>query len=212
MSKQKRDTKSVSPVKAIVLALAMAAPALGYADDGKLYGGVANGVWALRLQGPASQASDPSVESSWLGREAERYTPSQLYGGLRLSEGLVVEGSQTTFGAMPGHPAGRTTSSTVRPGQVQGTFSVAGVGSLPLDETTSMIGKLGVHYWQPDASTLSINGDRLGNPGIVYGVGVKTQIFKDVQLQAQGERYRNNADPRHITSVSVLMLGVNVGF
>jgi hypothetical protein len=89
---------------------------------------------------------------------------------------------------------------------------VAGVGSLPLDETTSMIGKLGVHYWQPDASTLSINGDRLGNPGIVYGVGVKTQIFKDVQLQAQGERYRNNADPRHITSVSVLMLGVNVGF
>jgi hypothetical protein len=86
------------------------------------------------------------------------------------------------------------------------------VGSLPLDEATSLIGKLGVHYWQLDASTLSIDGDRLANPGIVYGVGVKTQISKDVHLQAQGERYRNDADPRNIPSVSVVMVGVNVGF
>jgi hypothetical protein len=94
---------------------------------------------------------------------------------------------------------------------VPGTFSVAGVASLPLDETTSMIGKLGVHYWQLDASALSIDGARLGNPGIVYGIGVKTQISKDVQLQAQGERYRNNADPGNIPGVGVVMVGVNIG-
>lgn len=212
MSRQKRDTKPVNPVKAIVLAMAMVVPALGYADDGKLYGGVANGVWAVRLPGPAGQASGPPVESSSLGHDAERYTPSQLYGGFRLSETLAVEGSQTAFGAMPGDPARRTTSSTVRPGQVPGTLSVAGVGSLPLGDTTSIIGKLGVHYWQPDASTLSIDGARLGNPGMVYGIGLKTQVSKDVQLQAQTERYRNNAEPGNIPNVSVVMLGVNVGF
>ena len=57
--------------------------------------------------------------------------------------------------------------------------ALPGSAVLPLDDTTSMIGKLGVHYWQPDAGTLSIDGARLANPGIVYGVGVKTQISKD---------------------------------
>ena len=213
MNPQKRNTKPASPVKAIMLALAIAAPALVYADDdGKLYGGMANGAWAVRLPNPTPQANGSSVESSSLGRDAERYTPSQLYGGLRLSDGFALEGSQTAFGAMVGDTARRATGATARPGQVPGTISVAGVSSLPLDDTTSMIGKLGVHYWQPDAGTLSIDGARLGNPGIVYGVGVKTQISKDVQLQAQTERYRNNADSANIPSVSVVMVGVNVGF
>jgi hypothetical protein len=204
--------KPVTPVSAMVLVLAMAAPVLGYADDGKLYGGVTNGIWAIRLPGTAGQTGSPSSESSLFDRDAERYTPSQLYGGVRLNQTFAVEGSQTAFGAMPGDPARRTTGATVRPGQVPGSLSVAGVGSVPLDDTTSMTGKLGVHYWQPDTSALSIDGGRLANPGIVYGVGVKRQISKDVHLQAQTEHYRSSAEAGNTPNVTAVMLGVNVGF
>jgi hypothetical protein len=197
----------------LILTLAMAFPALCQADEsGTLYGGVVNGAWGVRPQSQPLQSSGPSMESPSLGHDADRYTPSQLYGGLRLGDGLALEGAQTVFGAMPGDDARRAIGAAVRPGQVPGTLSLAGVGSLPLNDTTSMVAKLGVHYWQADSSAPSLDVSRLASPGVVYGIGIQKQLAKDVQLQAQTERYKNSADSGNIPNVNVMMIGVNVGF
>jgi hypothetical protein len=200
--------------KIFMLALAMAIPGIVHADDdGKLYGGTVNGVWAVHPQNPSVPSNSSSVDYASIARDAERYTPNQLYGGLRLSDGFALEGAQTAFGAMPGDAARRATmATTLRPGQVPGTLSLAGVGSVPLDDTTSMVAKLGVHYWQADTSAPSLDVSRLTSPGILYGIGVEKQIAKDVRLQAQTERYRNNSDAGNVPTVNVMMLGVNVGF
>jgi hypothetical protein len=198
----------------VMLALAMVIPVLVHADDdGKLYGGAVNGVWAVHPLNPSLQSNNSSVDSASIARDAERYTPNQLYGGLRLGDGFALEGAQTAFGAMPGDAARRATMATTgRPGQVPGTLSLAGVGSVPLDDTTAMVAKLGVHYWQADANLPSLDVSRLTSPGIVYGIGVEKQLAKDVRLQAQTERYRSNADAGNVPTVNVMMLGVNVGF
>ena len=200
--------------KILILALATLIPGLVHADDdGKLYGGAVNGVWAVHPQTPSLQSNNSSVDSASIARDAERYTPNQLYGGLRLGDGFALEGAQTAFGAMQGDAARRATmATTVRPGQVPGTLSLAGVGTVPLDDTTSMVAKLGVHYWQADANAPSLDVSRLTNPGILYGLGVEKQIAKDVRLQAQTERYKSNPDAGTAPAVNVMMLGVNVGF
>jgi hypothetical protein len=75
-----------------------------------------------------------------------------------------------------------------------------------------MVAKLGVHYWQADANMPSLDVSRLTSPGILYGIGVEKQIAKDVRLQAQTERYKNNSDTGNVPNVNVMMVGVNVGF
>ena len=197
-----------------MLAIAMAIPAVVHADDdGKLYGGTVNGVWAVHPQNPSLQSNSSSVDFASIARDAERYTPNQLYGGLRLGDGFALEGAQTAFGAMPGDASRRTAvATTVRPGQVPGTLSFAGVSSVPLDDTTSMVTKFGVHYWQADSSVPSLDVSRLTSPGILYGIGVEKQLAKDVRLQAQTERYKTSPDAGNVPTVNVMMLGVNVGF
>ena len=128
----------------------------------------------------AAFAAAPASAQWYLGAgigEAKtdtRETSFKLYGGYQLTPTWGVELGYNDLGRYRG-------------ADVE-SYSLAGTGTIPLNERWSLIGKLGVAENRPDATGAGNNTD------VLIGVGVGYSLSKNVGLRLEYEDFGKLAD------------------
>jgi hypothetical protein len=180
---------------AVVILGLMSAPRSHAEDDG-FYGGrsLAAGVPPMGATDKAQLALQPG--SVALGADAAHLGGERIFGGYRFGQGFALEGAHTRFGA---------------PAATQGieTLSVAGVGSLPLTDSLTLVTRFGFHH--PDASGPG-NNLSSSDAGVLYGLGLSLQLAEDVELRARSEHLVRPPGSPQSGAADTFLFGANVRF
>jgi len=177
------------------LGAAVAAPALSQ-DSGHYYGGVSVGESRADVDPHAQTSGLLPGSSAATAISDTKDTAYRLFGGYQFHQNMAVEAGFFNLG----HST--FTAVTVPAGSLAGRTKVQGVnldlvGTLPLTEQLSLLGRVGV---QRTRSTSSVSGTgaaasvvdshkRNGND-YKLGVGVQYAFHRGVWLRAELERYR----------------------
>jgi len=184
---------------AVVGAVVLIHPSPGRADDAGLYGGrtLLSGVPASAPKNQVELALEPG--SAALGADAARLEGERIFGGYRFGPGFALEGAQTRVGP-----------SSLAPGN--GAISVAGVSSVPLSDSVTLLGKLGLNY-QTSASPGALSVSDVASGGRLYGVGVAVQVRDNIEVRAQTEHLGRPANAAQgPTASDSVLFGANVRF
>ena len=185
---------------AAISALMLLQPAASRADDAGIYAGrsLPSGLPASAPKDQAQLALEPG--SVALGGDTTRLQGERIFGGYRFAPGFALEGAQIRSGA-----------SSI--GASNERITVAGVGSVPLSDSVTLVSKLGLHY---QTSAIAGGGTSLSDMtggGRVYGVGVSVQVRDNVELRAQTEHLGQPARAAQGPAASdSVLVGANVRF
>ena len=185
---------------AAIAAVVFIHPGASRADDTGLYAGrtLPSGASANPPKDQAQLALEPG--SAALGGDTARLEGERIFGGYRFGPGFALEGARTRIG-----PSGLGPSNE--------TISMAGVGSLSLSDSVTLVSKLGLTY-QP--STFAGSGASLAdvtNGGRLYGVGVSVRVRDNVEVRAQTEHLGRTVGPAQgATASDSVLFGANVRF
>jgi OOP family OmpA-OmpF porin len=165
--------------------LAISAPAVAQSDAGWYLGG-AYGMTSLNLD--TSSLPGVNVDDSNTG--------FKIFGGFQFNKYLGAEVGYVDFGKFA------VTSST---GDLSATaYTLAGVGTLPLNESFALFGKVGMWSWKSKSSAPNIEGD--SGSDVFYGAGARYNLNKNWGLTLEVEQYDSN------DSVMFTSLGVRYKF
>lgn len=185
---------------AAISALLLGHPAASRADDAGIYAGrsLPSGLPAATPKDQAQLALESG--SVALGGDTTRLEGQRLFAGYRLGPGFALEGAQIRSGA-----------SSLATGNE--TLVVAGVGSLPLSDSVTLVSKLGVNYQTSASAGGGAAASEVMGTGRVYGLGLSVQVRDNVEVRAQTEHLSRPASALQgpVASDSVL-LGANVRF
>jgi opacity protein-like surface antigen len=128
------------------------------------------------------------------GVDSDGYKASgKIFGGVELDQTFGVEAGYTDF---------RKSSANYNIGGVNGRAEsdgygtyLAGKATLPINQQTSLYGKLGVAYTKADmtSTTPGLNREE-SDTGVYGGVGVQYALNQQVSLIAEYERYGKKKD------------------
>ena len=170
-----------------------------HAEDGGFYGGRSQsaGVPPMAAADKSQLALEPG--SVALAADAAHLEGERIFGGYRFGQGFALEGSHTRFGA---------------PALAQGpeTLSVAGVGSLPLTDSLTLVTKLGLHYPEASGPGNNLSASELGGAGVLYGLGVSLQLADNVELRARSEHLARPPGSPQSATADTFLFGANVRF
>jgi OOP family OmpA-OmpF porin len=128
----------------------------------------------------------------------------KLFGGFAFNKNIAVEmafvdlGELTYSGTYFGTPVANGTLETSG-------FNFAAVGSIPLNPSFSLFGKLGLFFWEAEASDVTGGFpfvQTIDDVDVSYGFGASFQFNRNFGMQVEWEQYEA-AD-----SISLLSLGV----
>lgn len=185
---------------AAISAFMLMHPAASRADDASIYAGrsLPSGLPATAPKDQAQLALEPG--SVALGGDAARLQGERIFGGYRFAPGFALEGAQIRSGAS-------------NLGASNERITVAGVGSVPLSDSVTLVSKLGLNY---QTSAIAGGGTSLSDVtggGRVYGVGVSVQLRDNVEVRAQtGHLGRPASTAQAAAASDSVLVGANVRF
>ncbi|MDE2080294.1 MAG: OmpA family protein [Burkholderiales bacterium] len=188
-------------------------------DDSYFYGGASVGQSRARID-------DPGITASLLGAglatttmsHHQRDTGFKVFGGYQFNRYLGLEAGYFNLGKFG------FTSTTVPAGTLDGQIKLQGlnldlVGTLPLTERLSAIGRVGAQYAKAS--------DRFGGSGAVtvlnptpsqratnfkLGAGLQYELTRSLFLRGEFERYRVNDAVGHRGDVNLVSVGLVIPF
>jgi OOP family OmpA-OmpF porin len=181
------------------LALAGLASPIAFAQGTGWYAGGGAGAAASTIDGQriTSGLANQGLATTSMS-EDERDTAYRLFGGYQFNRHLGLEAGWFDLGRFG------FTANTAPPGQLTGDLRVRGlnldlVGTLPITERFSLLGRVGVTHAQTRGS-FGASG-AVSNPygatstseremGFKFGAGVAWELSPSWQLRAEAERYR----------------------
>jgi hypothetical protein len=170
-----------------------------HAEDGGFYGGrsLTPGISTPLPVDKGQLAVEPG--SVALAAAATRLDGERIFGGYRFGPGFAVEGARTRFGT---------------PALAQGgeTLSMAGVSSLPLTDSVTLVAKLGLHYPEASGPGSNLSFSELAGAGVLYGLGLSLQLADNVELRARSERFAHPQGRSQGTTADTFLFGANVRF
>lgn len=177
--------------------LALAFPLVCGADDTGFYSGriLTSGAPSTAPKDQSQLALEPG--SAALTSDGARLQGERIFGGYRFGPGFALEATQN-----------RTGASALAPGSE--TISVAGVSSLPLSDSVSLRGKLGLNYSPASFTGTGATLSDVTNSGKVYGVGLSAQVRNNVELRVQSEHL--GSTPLGPPASDSVLFGANVRF
>lgn len=185
---------------AAISALLLGQPVAGRADDAGVYAGrsLPSGLPATAPKDQAQLALEPG--SVALGGDATRLEGQRIFAGYRLGPGFALEGAQIRSGA----------SSL---GASNDTIVVAGVGSVPLSDSVTLLSKLGVTYQTSGFVGGGASLSDVTSSGRLYGLGLSVQVRDNIEVRAQTEHLGRPASAAQGPAASdSVLLGANVRF
>ncbi len=185
---------------AAISAFILVHPAASRADDAGVYAGrsLPSGLPATAQKDQGQLALEPG--SAALGGDATRLEGQRIFAGYRLAPGFALEGAQIRSGAS-------------NFGTGNETIVVAGVGSVPLSDSVSLLSKLGVSYQTSAFAGGGASLSEVTSGAPVYGLGVSVQVRDNVEVRAQTEHLGRPASAVQGPAASdSVLLGANVRF
>ena len=180
-------------------ALALALPVASHADDVGFYSGriSTSGAATTAPKDQAQLALEPG--SAALTSDGTRLQSERIFGGYRFGPGFALEATQN-----------RTGASALAAGTE--TISVAGVSTLPLSDSVSLLGKLGLNYAPSSFTAGNPSLSDVTNGGKVYGVGLSAQVRSNVELRVQSEHLGRPSTPLGPSASDSVLIGADVRF
>jgi OOP family OmpA-OmpF porin len=177
--------------------LAVSAPAAAQQSDMGLYIGGAYGMSSFDID--TTGITNPSVDDSDSG--------FKIFGGYQFSRNWGVEVGYVDFGkagisgSMLGIPFTGDLGVTA--------LTVAGTGTMPMNESFSLLGKVGMWNWDAKASVAALGtAGSASDSGtdLFFGVGLRYNLSKNLGLQLEVEQYSGD------DSITYTSLGLRYKF
>ena len=121
----------------------------------------------------------------------------KVFAGYRFMKYLAVEGAYTDLGEFTAHSTVTSPSAGIVDSSIEtDAWTISALGILPLGDSFSLFGRVGVNLWSADISatgsgggvTASASDDDDGTDW-VYGVGAAWNFTNNLSLRGEWERY-----------------------
>lgn len=166
-------------------------------DASYLYGGGSIGQSQARIDEDRINASLLAAGLTTTSMSKDQHDIGfKLFGGYQFNRYVALEGGYFNLGKFG------FTSTTVPVGTLTGQIKLQGVnldlvGSLPLGERWTVLGRVGAQYAQAKDSFSSTGAVSVGNPNpsksainYKYGAGLQYELNPSILVRAEAERYR----------------------
>lgn len=198
-----------------LMALAVLATPLAFADDAGWYGGASAGRSSATID-------DARITSGLLGQglttnsiaDRDRDTGYKVFGGYQFNNNFALEGGYFDLGKF-GY-----TANTTPPGTLSGDIRLKGlnldaVGTLPITKKLSVLGRVGVNYTEASDAFTGAGAVSVLNPNpnpskseanYKVGLGLQYAFTENLAMRVEAERYRVNdaiGNNGHVDLVSV---------
>ena len=201
--------------KLSLIALALIASPFAVADDGGWYGGINVGQSKANID-------NERITSGLLGSgfattsisDDNRDTGYKLFGGYQFNRNIAMEAGYFELGRF-GY-----TATTLPAGTLNGTIKLRGlnldlVGTLPITDKFSLLGRVGVNYAEAKDSFYGTGLVNVLNPNprksdtsYKAGLGLQYAFNESVSMRLEAERYRINDAVGHRGDVDLVSLGL----
>jgi OOP family OmpA-OmpF porin len=174
------------------------------ADDGGWYLGAGIGQSRAGNMGNVGSTVDASLANQGVTGSTSfsgTNTAGKLFGGYQFSRYFGIEGGYSDLGQFSADsaisaPAPDSGSGTWKASNV---WSLAAIGSVPIQKDFSAFGKLGLAYSKVDLSYIApVSGATVSQSSSqttpLLGLGLKYDIDKHIALRGEWERYLNLGD------------------
>lgn len=195
--------------------LAVFASPWALAQDSGWYAGANAGNTSTSI---AEGKINSAFASNWFNSSTtvkdESSTGYKIFGGYQLNKNLALEGGYFDLGSF-GYSA-----STVPAGTLNGTIKIKGVnldlvGTLPLNEKLSAVGRVGLNYGRTRDSFSGTGAVLVGNPNpsknetnYKFGLGLQYAWTESLAVRAELERYRVNDALGNKGNVDLVSVGL----
>jgi len=168
--------------------LAISAPAAAQQSDAGWYIGGSYGMTTFDID--TAGITNPSVDDSDSG--------FKIFGGFQFSKHWGAEVGYLDAGkASVTGPGGNADLSVTA-------ITFAGTGTLPLNESFSLLGKVGLWMWDTGCSgAICVSSASDSDTDLFYGIGARYNINKNWGVQAEWEQFETSADSVTLTSIGV---------
>lgn len=197
-----------------LVALTILASSMALADDSGWYGGVSAGRSAATIDDAriTNGLSAQGLATSSMEDRDRDNGGYKIFGGYQLNRNFAVEGGYFDLGQFG------FTSNTTPAGTLNGNIRLKGlnldvVGTLPMTDKFSLIGRAGVTYADAQDSFVGTGAVQVTNPNpsaregnYKLGLGLQYAFTEKLAMRLEAERYRVNdavGNNGHIDLVSV---------
>jgi len=122
----------------------------------------------------------------------------KLFGGYEVSDNIAIEGGYTSFGEMD--ISDFWYSATL---EITG-FELAAVGSYPINDQLSLLGKLGFLRWDAEFDFSGLGSVSTSGTDIFFGLGGQYNLSDNLDVRATWERYTVEDTDADLLSASVV--------
>ena len=133
-------------------------------------------------------------------------TAFKVFGGYMFNRHFGVEGAYVDLGEVT--YSGSFFGSPVTGGRVETTgFNVAALGSYPVTEEFSVFGKIGLFFWEAEASDTTGGvpfSAKTDGTDISFGLGVNYHFTRNLGVRAEWERFKLDDADADLISVGIV--------
>jgi len=172
--------------------LAVSAPAIAQQSDAGWYIGGSYGMTSFDID--TAGIISPSLDDSDSG--------FKIFGGFQFTKNWGMEFGYVDFGkaGLAGSVFGIPFTSDVG----VTAFTFAGTGTLPLNESFSLLGKVGLWMWDTGCSgAICVSSASDSDTDLFYGIGARYNINKNLSVQVEFETFSAEDDSVNMTSVGL---------
>jgi OOP family OmpA-OmpF porin len=84
-------------------------------------------------------------------------------------------------------------------------LAIAGKGTVPLGNNFALFGKLGLAFWDAEASAAGFNSIEDDGTDLTYGLGVELSLSEVMGIRGEWERLDADGDDLDLLSVSAVL-------
>ena len=181
----------------IALSAALGVSSAQAADTGFYVGGSFGQSTANDFNGSDIDADLATIGITSSTSTDDSDTGWKVFAGYRFMKYLAVEGAYTDLGEFTAHSTVTSPSAGIVDSSIEtDAWTISALGILPLGDSFSLFGRVGVNIWSADYSdTFTIGGipgsaseDDDGTDW-VYGVGAAWNFTNNLSLRGEWERY-----------------------
>jgi OOP family OmpA-OmpF porin len=200
-------------ILAILSVLALSAPLASAADSGWYAGG---GVGRSNFNGNELDLEPTNLanETYILNNLDKSSTGWKLFVGKQFNENWAVEGAFTKLGKFYFNATITSAGNAIETGEAKpDCWSLSGVGTLPLGNNFSLLGRAGICHWadHPFAQEAGVQyPERSSGNSLTYGVGAKYDFGNNFGVRAEWERFEKVVHDR--ASADLLSISLQYGF
>lgn len=198
-----------------LVALAVATSSVAMAQDSGWYGGASAGESRATIDdaGITRELLNSGLTTSVIN-DNKRDTGYKIFGGYQFNRNFALEGGYFNLGKFG------FTATTVPVGTLAGTlklhgFNLDAVGTLPMTEKFSIIGRVGLNYAETTDTFRGTGAVSVLDPNpskrelnTKYGVGLEYAFTESLALRLEAERYRINDAVSNKGDIDLISLGL----